>query len=580
MNQTLHRTLQLDVSRADSQSRTVPAVVSTEFPVPRGGYQEVLLHDANNIDLSRAPLPLIESHDGSRLNIGTVEDLRVADRKLRGTVRFGKSSRASEVLADVRDGIVRSLSVGYSIDDYQLDGDTLRATRWQPHEVSLVAIPADPGAGLNRARPQTFSSIAPMNENTEGLPAADAGEHVTRSQRRAMNTPAAAELATIAERDRVAEINAAGNAFAKYEGMRELAAEAVRDGWGLDQFRKAALQRITTKPLRGYDAPIGEFERSASVGRGDVIGRALQSNALDDLRHGRTRGVSIPIEGSIATLRRALVSDAAGGATTQPAMYADLANAPKRPLTLLDLLQRLGVSAGSFEFNQLTSSFAYAAGYQSTQASTKPGQSFPMALQTAPICTIAAWAGISEQVIADAPALQQRIADLLTYGCMQKLEGQFVAGAGGAAAIKGLKTAGTAFTPTTGASNVDAIGEASAHLQGIGWLPSAVLLNPGDWHAIRIAKSSGSGEYLAGSYDTPAQPNIWGLPVVPTPSLAAGTAIVFDASQALLLDRQAAALQIGYDGNGLTQNVLTVRAELRAGLAVLAPTAIAVLTLA
>ena len=81
------RELQLDASRADPKRRSVPAVISSTYPVPRNGYNEVLLHGRENVDLSRAPLPLIESHDGARLNVGIVENLRLAGDKLRFKLR-------------------------------------------------------------------------------------------------------------------------------------------------------------------------------------------------------------------------------------------------------------------------------------------------------------------------------------------------------------------------------------------------------------------------------------------------------------------------------------------------------------
>lgn len=239
MNTHCTRDLQLDATRADAKRRRIPAVISSETPVARDGYNEVLRHDANSIDLSRAPLPLLESHDGSRLNIGLVENLRIDGRTLRGDVVLGNSTRANELWPDIEAGVVRNLSIGYRIDDYEQRGaSTIEATRWTPHEVSLVAVPADPAAG-------TYRSFA-MNEN-ETLPAGDAGEHLSRSQRRAMNTPDAAAIAVEAERNRVADINAGVDALAKYDGVRSLGNRAIAEGWNVDQFRKASLDVIASK---------------------------------------------------------------------------------------------------------------------------------------------------------------------------------------------------------------------------------------------------------------------------------------------------------------------------------------------
>ena len=71
-------------------------------------------------------------------------------------MRFGKSQRAEEVFQDVRDGIRRNVSVGYMIHRATLvetkeDQEIYRVTDWEPHELSLVSVPADASVGIGRA---------------------------------------------------------------------------------------------------------------------------------------------------------------------------------------------------------------------------------------------------------------------------------------------------------------------------------------------------------------------------------------------------------------------------------------------
>lgn len=241
------RELQLDASRADPKRRSVPAVISSTYPVPRNGYNEVLLHGRENVDLSRAPLPLIESHDGARLNVGIVENLRLAGDKLRGDVVLGNSSRANEIWPDIEAGIVRNLSVGYTIHDYRERGSMIEVTSWQPHEVSLVSIPADPQAG-------TYRNF-PMSEHNEGLPAADAGEpRLSRGQRRALNAPSAGDLAERAERERVSEILGIARAYARHK-LDDIAHAAIESGDTVEQFRHDAMAKMSSQPLRTAELP-------------------------------------------------------------------------------------------------------------------------------------------------------------------------------------------------------------------------------------------------------------------------------------------------------------------------------------
>lgn len=149
----LTRALEIDYSRADPETRTAPAVISTENPVDHGDFVEILVHTPAAIDLSRAPLPVIEVHDRGTVNIAIVENLQVSGGKLRGIVRFGESARAIELFKDVAAGIVRGLSVGYRWITHEFDETTNTATvtKWQPYETSIVPVPADIGAGFFRS---------------------------------------------------------------------------------------------------------------------------------------------------------------------------------------------------------------------------------------------------------------------------------------------------------------------------------------------------------------------------------------------------------------------------------------------
>lgn len=210
---TQTRTLTLDVRAADGDG--IPAVLSTDIAVERDGYREILDHSPGAIDLSRAPLPLIESHNGQAVNIGIVDGLKPVGGKLRGLVKFGKSARARELVEDVQAGIVRSLSIAYQIIKHRIDGDTLTATRWLPYEASLVAIPADINAGFYRSKGMTTDTIEAVRDSQD-------------------------------EAKRVRTISAAAHQLKQHA----LGQRAIEQGWSIDRFNKAALDSYAGEPAR------------------------------------------------------------------------------------------------------------------------------------------------------------------------------------------------------------------------------------------------------------------------------------------------------------------------------------------
>jgi phage head maturation protease len=226
--------LRVEPSDEDDEDGAFPATISSDAPVPReGGYREILDHSPDAVNLSRQPLPLIESHDSSRLNVGIVDSLRLTGGKLRGVVRFGKSARARELAADVRARIIRGLSVGYQIDESTWDDDsTLRATRWTPLETSMVAVPADTNAGFYRSR-----TMADENVNSD--------EGLSRRQAAAQRRTAEAELeAAAAASTRAAEI---AN-LAQRHGLSDRVAGWLTRGTTLQQVREEILAARATDP--------------------------------------------------------------------------------------------------------------------------------------------------------------------------------------------------------------------------------------------------------------------------------------------------------------------------------------------
>lgn len=148
--------------------------VSSEYPVERWFGREILGHDPEEVDLSRAQLGLsfLDSHE-IRAVVGIVEGLRVADKKLRGVVRFSRNAAAQDLKRDMRDGIRKFISVGYAVNKYQLQeadkekGETYRATKWMPMEVSSVGVPADPTVGVGRAQDERTYPVEIVRRNSQ-----------------------------------------------------------------------------------------------------------------------------------------------------------------------------------------------------------------------------------------------------------------------------------------------------------------------------------------------------------------------------------------------------------------------------
>jgi len=162
----------------------------------------------------------------------------------------------------------------------------------------------------------------------------------------------------------------------------------------------------------------------------------------------------------------------------------------------------------------------------------------------------------------------------MSTGVRQKLERELIGGAGGPGEIEGLISQVLPMVSTLPHA-ADRVGEAVTSLKAGGWNPNVVIMNPGDWFTIASERAeTGNGQYVLGSPRDPSPPSLWGVPVVVTVAMPAGKALVLDTTTLALLDRQEVTVEASrHDGNNFRRNLVTILAELRAGLAVYAPSA-------
>jgi len=161
----------------DEEKRTVDILWTTEAPVKRyswvrGPYNEVLEISKKAVRLDRlnsGNAPFLAAHDSRKLEsvIGhvTADSTELKDGKAYATVRLSSADRNADTVADIKDGIIRNISVGYVIHKQDVteneDGpDDVRVTDWEPYELSAVPIGADAAASF-----RSSDSLETMEEN-------------------------------------------------------------------------------------------------------------------------------------------------------------------------------------------------------------------------------------------------------------------------------------------------------------------------------------------------------------------------------------------------------------------------------
>jgi HK97 family phage major capsid protein len=229
--------------------------------------------------------------------------------------------------------------------------------------------------------------------------------------------------------------------------------------------------------------------------------------------------------------------------------------------------------------------------YASSSFSLKPQTSLTFTGEQAPVRTIAHWEAAHRNVLADEPQLASIIDNELLYGLRLHEDAQILNGTGTSEDLTGLTStaasvagvqkylwsAGQAATggPGPGDNRADAIRRALTLSFLSYYEPTGVVVNPNDWEEIELIKDA-NGQYLmAVNIQQGAQARIWRVPVVETPAMTAGQAMVGAfGTGAQLYDREAPTIRIAEQHQDFfVRNAIVVLAEQRLALAIKRPEA-------
>jgi HK97 family phage major capsid protein/HK97 family phage prohead protease len=237
------------------QDRTYEFPFSSEFPVARYFGNEILSHEADAANLSRLNdgAPLLFNHNPDKV-IGVVERAYIDGKRRRGyaRVRFSRNAFAQEILSDVKDGVLRNVSFGYSIDKMEERGSgDFVATAWFPYEISVVSVPADPGVGIGRS----------FEADTPAASAAPSPDPIPSMENATPDLAVVQAEAAQAERSRISDITA----LCDKHGMADLGRQMVESGRSIDEARAAVLDKLNIhqEPVTMQAADLGLSEKES-----------------------------------------------------------------------------------------------------------------------------------------------------------------------------------------------------------------------------------------------------------------------------------------------------------------------------
>jgi HK97 family phage major capsid protein len=209
------------------------------------------------------------------------------------------------------------------------------------------------------------------------------------------------------------------------------------------------------------------------------------------------------------------------------------------------------------------------------EASVKPENSITFASQSEKVRLLATWIPATKQVLDDFTELLGFIQSTLPFYVDLEEELQLLSGDNTGENLHGLIPQASAFNTALlppagkGWTRLDVVAAAISQINAAKEInPTFVIMHTNDWWQIALTKDS-MGRYILGDPSSLTSPRLFGLDVVPTTSIAAGTFLVGSGSPvaAEIRDRQEMQVEISTEHNDyFVRNLVAVRAEKRLAL--------------
>lgn len=210
----------------------------------------------------------------------------------------------------------------------------------------------------------------------------------------------------------------------------------------------------------------------------------------------------------------------------------------------------------------------------------KPQSSLIFEGHQSPVRTLAHWEAAHRNVLADEPQLRSIIDNELLYGLRLQEDYQILRGDGTGENLLGvLNTPGIQTYDHQLPANLteDNKGDAIRRAATLAFLayyePTGVVVHPNDWEDIELTKNAQGSYLMAVSMQVGAEARIWRMPVIDTPAIPEGTALVGAfGTGAQLYDREQATIRISEQhADFFVRNAVVVLAEERLALATKRP---------
>lgn len=348
----------------------------------------------------------------------------------------------------------------------------------------------------------------------------------------------------------------------------------------LDGFKEQtddALMKLADVQQRVADLEQKSVRAGAAAEDATMDLGALLAKSGDLAEFAQSNIVGKSVRVSTKATMNSLTTDEPGsaGALVFPHRLGGILSPVDRPLTIRDLL-----ASGSTHSNAI--SYVRETGFNNAAGFVAEGQALAYSdlkfdEVSVNVKNVGHLMKASRNILADAAQLRSYINGRLVYGLKEVEDRQLLNGDGSGNNLKGILPQAAEFADKAEMANYSIIDQLRlVMLQAVlaGYPASGIVLNPVDWAKLELQKDE-IGRHIIGNPQSLAQPRLWGLPVVETTALQAGSFLVGAFNMAAqVFDREEISLEVATENtDDFEKNLVTFKCYERLALAVYRPEA-------
>ena len=324
-------------------------------------------------------------------------------------------------------------------------------------------------------------------------------------------------------------------------------------------------------------AQYDELEQKLSRrGAEEPVAKSLGRQMVDSEQYKQLKDDPRGVKNAKMSVKATTITNATAGALVVPQVVGGVITPPERKLTIRDLLMPGQTDSSAITYMRETG-FTNNAAPQANQGDKKAQSDITFDRKTENVETIAHFIKVAKQILNDASMLASSIDQRLMYGLKLKEEEQLLNGDGLNGNLHGIIPQATAFSnPAAAVTKYTIIDQMRlAMLQAIlaEYPASGHVLNPIDWATMELLKDN-EGRYIIGQPQGETNPTLWRLPVVETQAIAPTKFLTGAFNMAAqIFDAEDASIEVGFENDDFTRNLLTILCEERLALAVYRPEA-------